>query len=159
MTELTHVDYPHTHGRLHDCPACENGPCYCIHEWRYSTPCLSQNCEHPETRAAKIGREHGRNAAGWWEQDAIGGRATGDVRPAALRTLSGIEDGDPEILDSLPGPDLSGQWADGYSSRDLYTELSVDGIDDDGSLCDAYEMAFSEAVHDEIARMCREVLA
>ena len=28
------------------------------------------------------------------------------------RTLRGIEDGDPAVLDALPAPDLSGQYAD-----------------------------------------------
>ena len=81
-------------------------------------------------RAAEISNEHGINAAAWWEQDTLGGRATGEyARYTAETVLKGIEDGDPEIVDSLPYPDLSGQWADSYSSHDLLEELGVNDGD------------------------------
>src|SRR5215216_5766452 len=80
-------------------------------------------------QAAKIGREHGANAASWWEQDALGGRATHDTRYTAEAVLKGLEDGDPAILDSLPQPDLSGQWADGYSSQDLLSDIGLNDGD------------------------------
>jgi|SRR5215216_1384229 len=112
-------------------------------------------------QAAKIGREHGMSAAAWWEQDALGGRATGDIRSTAKAVLKGIEDGDPEIVDGLPYPDLSGQWADGYSSHDLLDELGVsdgdasffDGLTDD--IFTAYEMAFTEALEDAVSTYAR----
>lgn len=40
--ELGHVDYPHHFGRLYDCPACENGPCYC--DPTTDAPCVSIDC-------------------------------------------------------------------------------------------------------------------
>lgn len=120
-----------------------------------------------EAKAREIGAEHGNSAAQWWEQDAIGGRTTGDPTPTATRVLRGIEDGDPEIYDSLPSPDLSGQWADSYTSNSLIEDCAsevdielgderlVDGASD---LCDAYEEAFRDACEAEIVRQCKAAL-
>lgn len=107
----------------------------------------------------KIGREHGKNAAAWWQQDGIGSRANGDTKKIAESILNGLADGDPEILDSLPQPDLSGQWVDGYSSKDLHNDL---GFDDDAEiegfdyLCDEYETAFRDAAWEAIEKYCRQ---
>ena len=54
------------------------------------------------TAARAGGSEAGRNAADWWGQHTVGGRTTGDVRPAARRILTGIDDGDPRVLFALP---------------------------------------------------------
>jgi hypothetical protein len=144
---------------------------------------MSKATEHAE----RIGREHGVNAAEWWAQSAVGSRATGDMQETAKRVLAGIDDGDPQILDDLPTPDLSGQWSDGYSSQDLYDEIDADhewqyarftstktctvcGLlpfdsDDeelscnDESLCDAYDNAFNEAAENEVRRICSELIA
>lgn len=105
-------------------------------------------------KATEIGREHGRNAASWFEADAWD------------RVLAGIRDGDPEILDMLPTADLSGQWADGYTPTQLYEDATGGNWHADASfrndwdanqeilngLCDAYELGFSEAVEAEITR-------
>lgn len=40
-SDVPHVDYPHEPGRLHDCYACESGPCVCTVE---SAPCVSDEC-------------------------------------------------------------------------------------------------------------------
>lgn len=65
-----HVDYPHEPGYLIDCDACENGPCVCsapcndetcvrtgIHapgaQWFHHSPCMSAECEHPESVAER----------------------------------------------------------------------------------------------------------
>lgn len=49
MTDVTsdmqHIDYPHEPGRLHDCYACESGPCVCTVE---SAPCVSGDCTQTE---------------------------------------------------------------------------------------------------------------
>jgi hypothetical protein len=116
------------------------------------------------TQAQKIGSEHGRNAADWWRQDAIGGRVWGDGQRMARDVLQGLEDGDPAVLDSLPGPDLSGQFADGYSSRDLLRDLGVkdgdasfwEGLTDE--LFTAYETSYSNAVSDAVEGYCRQAL-
>lgn len=51
--------------------------------------------------AEDLGADDGERSAAWWEQDTIGGRATGDTKAVAQRVLDGVEDGDPEVLDSL----------------------------------------------------------
>jgi hypothetical protein len=51
----------------------------------------------------------GSDAAGWWAQDTVGGRAGGDTATRARAVLAGINDGDPAVLDALPTCDLSGQ--------------------------------------------------
>lgn len=118
--------------------------------------------------AEQLGAEHGANAAAWWEQDAIGGRAGGDVAETARAVLAGIEDGDPMVLDSLPTADLSGQWAGEMTGPDLVAEVLAElGIDDAcdtrmhewfDSICDGYSDAFSMAAQDAIAGACRKVL-
>lgn len=115
----------------------------------------------PESLARELGREHGTNAAAWWRQDAIGGRTTGDVMTYARQVLEDLDDGNPSLLDSLPSPDLSGKWADGPTPQSLAEHAGIDprdGIYAD-ELCNVYEAAFNDAVHAEVARMCREVLS
>jgi hypothetical protein len=96
-------------------------------------------------RAAVLGAEHGRNVAGWVDVDSPG---------AARRWLRGIEDGDPAVLDALPGAPLSGEHVDWLTILDLYRELGVTDTDDtdDGALCTAYEDAWYAAVHEEVLR-------
>lgn len=94
--------------------------------------------EVAKAEAEAIGREHGRNAASWYEVD----------EEATDRFLQGIEDGDPEILDTLPTADLSGEWADGYTTRQLLADLGLDedaeGVQDaESDLADAYADAFN----------------
>ena len=94
----------------------------------------------------------------------------------------GIDDGDPEVLDTLPQPDLSGQWADARTGPQLMAEaLRAAGIvHADGSpfrtpdamghapgtcavcdawdafteVCDAYDLAFGAAVQDAVRAAC-----
>lgn len=124
------------------------------------------NLPDPRELAWNIGVEHGRDAAAWYVQDSIGGRVSArDAIRTASRVLRGIEDGDPEILDSLPYPDLSGEWADGYTPRDLLHD--VGGNDGDASfwqdlvsdLCDSYEDGFQSGVLVDVSEACREVLS
>ena len=106
--------------------------------------------DHAIAKAAEIGAEHGHNAATWFETD----------NPAAI--LQMLEDGDPIVYASLPQPDLSGQWADGYTPAQLSADtdmyVAYDGSEPDealSELCDAYEEAFSMAVEAEVGRVCR----
>lgn len=112
------------------------------------------------------GREDGDNAAGWWIQENGGGR---DTRPAkdlasmAERILRGMDDCNPEVVDALPAPDLSGQWADSMSGPDLVESVTgvprsewTDRIESAFSdLCDAYENAFRNAADRAIVRHLR----
>jgi hypothetical protein len=114
-------------------------------------------------KAAEIGREYGTNAASWFFD---GNTATEHY----ATTLVAIEEGDPQVYDLLPAPDLSGEGADGYTMRQLAEDCDVseeeaedsaanDLITVDTLLADAYEAAFSEAVEAEIVRVCQYQLA
>lgn len=111
--------------------------------------------------ARRIGAAHGRNAAEWWCQDTIGGRSgrsTDEDKETARRVLRMLDDCDPEL--EITRPDLSGQWAGGYSSRDLLRDVTGDdepgeAFDDLPGICDEYEDGFALACEDEIARQCR----
>jgi hypothetical protein len=104
-------------------------------------------------------------AASWYELPD-GSRSRHDER--ALRALAdGIADGDPVVLDALPAPDLSGQWADRTSGPALYRDAcDTAGLVESGgeyasfdAICDAYESAFASAVCDEVSRRVRYQLA
>ncbi len=116
--------------------------------------------------ARERGTSDGTNAAGWYVQDAL--RSTRDD-VAIRRILREIEDGDPAVLDTFPQPDLSGEWADTLTGPELVRDaLDAAGLTEcgpgfyqpvesgfDSDICDAYELAFSEAVEAEIARAAR----
>ena len=118
--------------------------------------------------AAERGRQDGGNAAGWYVQDAFGGRVTRGNDDAARRILAGIDAGDPAVLDTLPRADLSGQWADTLTGPALVADaldvadVARDRIGDrpeDAAwfhdICDAYECAFADAAEDAIASAAR----
>lgn len=122
-------------------------------------------------KARAIGHADGRQGAAWWEQDAIGGRTSGDTTSVARRLLQGVEDGDPAILDTLP--DLSDVGSAGYTADQL-AELAGDCLWpepdlDDGDahqrwenalpdIRDAYEEGFREGVVDAVIHACRAQL-
>ena len=105
-----------------------------------------------EVQASRLGREHGVSAAGWFfdgNTDAL----------VYERTLKGLKDGDPEVLDSLPDSPLSGEWADSFSLVDLARELEVEQDDDSfDDYCTAYEDGYSQAVVRTIEGACLEYL-
>lgn len=106
-------------------------------------------------QARKLGAEHGRNAASWY----FDGNTSAETYAKVLR---GIEDGDPEVLESFPSGPLSGEWADGMTPAllaqtvglDAHAEASFnpDGFD---ALCSAYEEGYYEASSAEIERVAR----
>lgn len=106
--------------------------------------------------AGDKGREDGLAAAGWY----FDGNTSEDT---CRRVLQGIDDGDPAILDTLPRPDLSGQWADGINGPELYSETcehaELDPDDQFDSLfdeiCTEYEHGFQQASQDEILRVAQ----
>lgn len=102
--------------------------------------------------AAELGTEHG-HAAGTWVLDGNSSVET------ARRILTGLDDGDPEVLDTQPAP-LSGEWADGPTPASLADELGYDydtladaELMDD--VCTAYEDAYSAAYWTEVGRSAR----
>jgi hypothetical protein len=107
-------------------------------------------------RAAKIGAEHGKSAAGW----VFDGNTS---RETYERVLKGIESGDPAVLDAYNVPTLSAEYmSDGYGERDLAEEL---GIDPDGErskldhVAPAYQLAAARAFWDEVERAARYQLS
>lgn len=100
--------------------------------------------------AAKRGAQDGANAAGWYLQDTLGGRATGDPVKAARYILRGIEDGDSAVTDGFPFADLmdAGVSDDSDDWNAWYTDI-----------CDAYENAYNTAAQDAIAQYARDILA
>jgi hypothetical protein len=105
----------------------------------------------------------GVNAANWWEQDNVGGyvnASTGIARATAV--LKGIDDGDPEILDSLPSADLSGQWADSDTADSVYADVATDDAADWSDLedwqrdevADTWELAYNESVMTAVYAYC-----
>jgi hypothetical protein len=118
------------------------------------------------TAVRAAGEAAGRDAAAWWCQDMIGGRATGDVKPRARTILQALDDDDPELLDGLPCADPS--------RLDNLEELDDTGLaailaDSEGrealvsgsrdELVDAYQDGFDEALQAAIAEQCRIVLS
>jgi len=113
------------------------------------------------------GSDAGRAAADWWLQHPLGERATGDPRRSAGRVLAGLADGDPEIVDTLPCCDLSGQRADNPTEADLYRDaapadapgwhdLSTEERDE---AAETYRAAHDTAAHHRIEAYCRDLLA
>jgi hypothetical protein len=115
--------------------------------------------------ARDLGAEHGRNAASWY----FDGNTPQDAYAAVLR---GLEDGDPAVLDTLPYADLSGEWADRLTGpmlvHDALVAGGIDHEDDDAmyratldwfsDICDAYEVAFSDAAQSAIETVARSMV-
>jgi hypothetical protein len=113
--------------------------------------------------AEDLGADHGRTAAAWWQQEAIGARATGDTTAIARRVLARLDDCDPEILDQLPTADLSGTHADALSLPSLLATVDAEGLDPTStaaqSIADAYCDAHDGDAASAIAAACRAVIA
>jgi len=96
-------------------------------------------------QARELGAEHGQNAASWY----FDGNTSQDTYAGVLR---GIEDGDPEVLDTFPSAPLSGEWADDPTPFGVLAALDVPEDHDAADDClSAYVDGFSEAVHDTIS--------
>jgi hypothetical protein len=113
-------------------------------------------CERIRTQdeAREMGREAGRAAASWY----FDGNTT---REHYARVLQGIEDGDPEIMDTIPSAPLSGEWADDPLPGDILRALGVDEYDEqtDNYLnvyADGYEEAALAHIEDSARRMLEE---
>lgn len=125
-----------------------------------------------EVAVRELGQQHGKNAADWHKQHVL----DVDGLYAAKKILLGIDEGDPEIMDSLPHADLSGEYAEGLTPRKLLAELGIadDQLPDlepqessahfewanlEGHLCDLYEFAFNEAAEHAIADVCKNIIS
>lgn len=110
---------------------------------------------HLAVAIAQAGAAAGHDAAAWWEQDTLGGRATGDTRARAATILRGLDDIDPAVLDALPTApaDLSDIYCDAITP-DAQAWSALDETDRD-TLHGTFREAFDAALHDEVSRLCR----
>lgn len=101
-------------------------------------------------QARKDGRQAGLAAASW----VFDGNTS---KRTFERIANGIADGDPEVLDSLRGPNLSGEYADDPTPRSLAADYDL--AEDDpraewliDDLATAWEDAASLAFWHEVER-------
>ncbi|WP_262285453.1 DUF4314 domain-containing protein [Micromonospora sp. MA102] len=110
----------------------------------------------------EAGAAAGRNAAQWWAQDTLGGRASGDVTATARKVLSAVEAADGRDIDGLPAADryVLADDADRYAEHappdaPAWERLTAQQRDQARwAWCDGYDAA-AEA---EAARQCRMLL-
>lgn len=102
--------------------------------------------------AEKMGNEAGQAAGAW----VIDGNTSAQT---AREILTGLEDGDPAVLDLLPSAPLSGERADDPLPRDVLAELGLaeDDYAADDALC-AYEDGYSRGAEEQVAWAARAVL-
>jgi hypothetical protein len=110
---------------------------------------------------AEAGRQHGVDAAGWWQQYALGGRTTGDVTATAARVLAGLDNLEPRVLDTLPvapfSDTLHEQVYTEHASR-LATAWTRLRPSQRVAAVDAYRDAYESALHQQVEDYCRQVL-
>ncbi|MFV2102110.1 DUF4314 domain-containing protein [Micromonospora sp. LOL_024] len=113
------------------------------------------------TALREAGLAAGRDAAQWWAQETIGGRAHGDVARTARDVLTGIEAADGRDIDGLPFADRDdaagrARYAEHVPpDAPAYTDLTGRQADQARQAwCDG----FDQAVEVEAARQCRMVL-
>jgi hypothetical protein len=112
-------------------------------------------------RLAEAGRQDGADAAAWWQQYALGGRTTGDVTGTAARVLAGLDNLEPRVLDTLPAAPFSDALLEAVYTehtsrlapawRRLRPSQRVAAVD-------AYRDAYEDALHQQVAAYCRQVL-
>lgn len=101
------------------------------------------------THAEKIGTETGIAAASW----VFGDRTT----PRTYAWYAeGIANIDPEVMDSLREPSLSGEYSDDYSESDLRSDLGFGPDDDIDAEAEAFNAAASAAFWGEVERIARQ---
>lgn len=112
------------------------------------------------TEADRIGTEHGKCAATWIDLP--------EYAHTARAIIGQIDDYDPMLYDTLPCADLSGQFADGFSSRDLADHVGLDYDEDDedddsdfimSDVCDAYNNAYDSEVTSVLYLHCVKIIA
>lgn len=107
-------------------------------------------------QAKRDGAEAGKNMASWALDD--------NTEETYRYILKGIEDGDPEVLDTFNTPNLSGEFAGDPTPQSLAESYGItEERDPEGylldSVCTLWEDAASSAFWAEIERICRFQLA
>lgn len=98
--------------------------------------------------AEKIGTEAGIAAAQWVFSDRTTPRTY-------ARYAEGIADGDPEVMDSLNEPSLSGEYSGDYDESDLRSDLGFSPDESIDAEADAFNQAASSAFWCEVERIAR----
>lgn len=100
--------------------------------------------------ARKEGRAAGRAAASW--------AYDGNTQQSWYeRTLKGIQDGDPMILDQFRLPDLSGEFADSPTPQRLAEDIGIEADDERlDDACQEWENESATAFWEELERACRK---
>lgn len=108
-------------------------------------------------KAKRDGRYAGHTAASWLFD--------GNTKQETYRhVLTGIEDGDPAVLDAFTPPNLSGEWGGDDTPSTLASDYDLDEVNDPygwrlDEACTAWEDAASGAFWSEIERIARYHLA
>jgi hypothetical protein len=112
-------------------------------------------------RLAEAGCEDGGDAAAWWQQYALGGRAAGDVTATAAQVLAGLDNLEPRVLDTLPAGPFSDAYLEqvytGHTSR-LAPAWSRLRPSQRVQAVEAYRDASEAALHQQVETYCRQVL-
>jgi hypothetical protein len=102
------------------------------------------------------GYQDGRHAGSWM--------IDGNTSEQTLRTYKKLmDDGDPELMDTLPAPRLGGEFADDPTWEQILKDEGIrydSEVDSDGrqELEDIYRTAFDEGVQDQMSKTIKVVL-
>jgi len=110
--------------------------------------------EREERVMRERGFREGENAVSWMIDPA----RQDDPFMFVSKILTGMEDGDPEIMDMLPEPRLGGEWADEPTWEQICIE-EVDhyGIDGEQDLLGVYTDAFHEGVEAQLRKLYNDL--
>ena len=125
------------------------------------------NFNRAMTRARELGSQHGIAAAQNWMVTVFRDIPENDRSAFLTRIWQGLDDRDETVLDDLPRVDLSGEWADTFTGRDL--EIACyEALDDPkrptdidpflGELGDAYEESGGSAIEQGIRSIIVQTL-
>lgn len=107
------------------------------------------NEEH--SQAYNLGYDAGMAAASW----VFDGNTTDETYQ---RVLTGINDGDPAVMDMFNVPSLSGEFAGETTPRSLADELGIDDEFDVDTACEDWEYGVSDGFWSAVASMARHHL-
>lgn len=123
---------------------------------RQLDPTFTYNSEkfvRETTAISKRGFNDGEAAASW----IIDGN-TNEPFMFLSRLLTGMEEGDPEIMDSLPMPRVSGEFADDPTWEQVcQDEIERYGDDGEPELFAVYNEAFHEGVECQLRKMYNDL--
>jgi hypothetical protein len=113
----------------------------------------------PQSLRAELSERDRLEARGYRDGYAAATWFSPQDEETARRILGGVDEGDPEVLDSLPAPRLGGEFADEPTWSTILEEEGCEHSDDGRpELLDAYCYAYSCAVERELVRSCRALL-